>query len=410
MMTLRLYYDDPTRCEFAARVCAWRDTERGPAVRLDQTAFYPTSGGQPHDTGLLNMTPVLEVWEDDAGDIWHLVAQQFEAETVVGQIDWARRFDHMQQHTGQHLLSAVCAEEWDAATVGFHLGATASTVDLDMGARSPLTWEDVARMEAHVNRIIFENRPVTIHNVSPDALGAIPLRKPPAVTGIIRVIWVADCDASACGGTHVQHTGEVGLLKVTSLERYKGGARVTFLCGGRALADYARALGVLRTVGGALSVGQDDIPAAVARLQEDSKLTHRALQEAHSALYQYEAARLWEETPEIADHRCIAAYWADRDFAAARAIASELRARPRTILLLAVAEEKGVRLLCARSDDLPTVDAAALLRALTDRLGGRGGGSATLAQGGVPSLPSETVLTALQEVVAHLSDTPVEAV
>lgn len=409
-MTLRLYYDDPTCREFSTRVCDQRATERGLAVRLERTAFYPTSGGQPHDTGVLNAVAVLDVWDDDAGAIWHLLARPLEGDAVVGQIDWTRRFDHMQQHTGQHLLSAVCASELNAATVGFHLGATASTIDLDTGARPALTWDGVARIEARVNQIIFEDRPVTIHNVSPEALGDIPLRKPPTVTGIVRVIWVADCDASACGGTHVQRTGEVGLLKVTGLERYKGGTRVTFLCGGRALTDYARALSLLRTVGGALSVGQDEIPAAVARLQEDLKTTRRLLHQTQGELLQYEAARLWAETPEVAGYRCIVAYWADRDFAAARAIAGQLRERPHTVLLLAVAEAQGVRLVCARSDDLPTVDAAALLRALTVRLGGRGGGSPTLAQGGAPLQPVEAVLAALHEAGAQLPDIPLEVV
>ncbi len=409
-MTLRLYYDDPTCREFSARVCEWRDTERGPAVRLDRTAFYPTSGGQPHDTGVLNDVAVLDVWDEETGAIWHLLARRLEGDHVVGQIDWGRRFDHMQQHTGQHLLSAVCVAELDAATVGFHLGATASTIDLDTGNRSALTWDDVAYVETRVNQIVFENRPVTIHNVRPDALGDIPLRKPPKVTGIVRVIWVADCDASACGGTHVQRTGEVGLLKVTDIERYKGGTRVTFLCGGRALTDYARALSVLRTVGGALSVSQDEVPAAVARLQEDLKTTRRALHQTQGELLQQEAVHLWTETPEVAGRRCIVACWADRDFAAARAIAGHLRERAHTVLLLAVVEAQGVRLVCARSDDLPHVDAAALLRALTDRLGGRGGGSSTLAQGGVPLQPVETVLAALHEAGAQLPDIPLEVV
>lgn len=403
-MTRRLYYDDATLRAFTARVCEWRETERGPAARLDQTAFYPTSGGQPHDTGLLNDVPVLDVWDDDAGAVWHLLARRLEADSVTGQIDWPRRFDHMQQHTGQHLLSAVCVELLDAATVGFHMSAAASTIDLDAGNGPPLTWDDVARLEARVNAIIFENRPVTIHNVPSDALSEFPLRKPPQVTGIVRVIWVADCDASACGGTHVQRTGEVGLLKVTGIERYKGGTRVTFLCGQRALADYARALHVLRTVSSALSVGQDEVPATVARLQDDLKTTRRALHQTQSDLHRYEAARLWAETPETAGRRCIVAHWADRDFAAARALAGDLRERPRTVLLLAVTEAEGVRLVCARSDDLPEVDAAALLRALVALLGGRGGGSPALAQGGVPLQPADSVLAALRQVAAQLAD------
>ncbi len=392
-MTRRLYYNAPTLRAFDARIVARRVTERGPAVQLDQTAFYPTSGGQPHDTGSIAGIPVVDVWDEEDGAIWHLLTAMPTLDAINGVIDWPRRFDHMQQHTGQHLLSAAFVAGVQAQTVGFHLGTDASTIDLDY---PQLTWDIAFQIEDEVNRVVWENRTVTIHTVTRDALGDIPLRKPPQVTGDIRVIWVEGYDASACGGTHVHATGEIGLIKITGIERYKGGARVTFLCGERALRDYRRALHTLRETGSALSMSQDEVPQAVVRLQDELQTARRALNKAQSQLLEFEADRLWEETPEVDGVRRIITHWNERIFADARFIANRLRERPRTLLLLAVTEEKGVRLVVARSEDLPHYDAGAILRDVTGALGGRGGGSPAIAQGGAELHPHETIVEALR--------------
>lgn len=410
-MTHRLYYDDARLVTFDARIVAQRETERGLAVQLDQTAFYPTSGGQPHDTGMLAGIPVVDVWdEEDAGGpgtVWHLLkaAPAAVGDTITGVIDWPRRFDHMQQHTGQHILSAACVELYQGNTVGFHLGSEASTIDLDL---PQFSWEAAFKVEDAANRVIWENRSVTIHTVTHADLGNIPLRKPPQVTGDIRVIWVEGYDASACGGTHVRTTGEIGLLKITGIERYKGGVRVTFLCGGRALRDYRRVLHALRTASSDLSVAQDEVPQTVAHLQEELQATRRALNKAQGHLLEFEADRLWEATPEVEGIRRIGVHWTDRPFADARAIAGRLRERPRTLLLLAVSEADGVRLVCARSDDLPHIDAGAMLREVTQALGGRGGGSPSIAQGGAPLHPQEAIMEAIHQIIhQQISNRPI---
>lgn len=392
-MTEKLYHHDATLQTFTARVIARRETERGPAVQLDRTAFYPTAGGQPHDTGALNDIPVLDVWEENDGALWHLLERPLEAAEVSGQIDYARRFDHMQQHTGQHLLSAAFVQVCQAATLSFHLGTEASTIDV---ARDPVTWEEAGAVEDAVNAAIWQNRPITLHFVTQAELGAIPLRKPPAVSGVIRVVWVEGFDASACGGTHVRHTGEVGLLKITGLERYKGGTRITFLCGERALHDYRRALHLLRETSAGLSIGQDELPAAVARLQTENRDAAQALRQARSALTEIEGEQLWTAAPERDGIRRIVAHWPARSFEEARAIAIRLRERPRTLLLLAATEGDALRLVCARSDDLPDVNASTLLRAAAETLGGRGGGAPTLAQGGAPARPHAEIMQVLE--------------
>jgi alanyl-tRNA synthetase len=413
-VTRRLYYDDATLITFDARIIAQRETEGGLAVQLDQTAFYPTSGGQPHDTGSLAGIPVVDVWdEEDAGmpgTIWHLLettpaspgditngntvcGNAVRGNAVRGIINWPRRFDHMQQHTGQHILSAACVELFQGNTIGFHLGSEASTIDLDL---PQLTWEAAFKIEDAANRVIWENRPVTIHTVTRDDLGDIPLRKPPQVTGDIRVIWVEGYDASACGGTHVRSTAEIGLLKITGIERYKGGVRVAFLCGGRALRDYRRVLHALRAASSDLSVAQDEVPQTVNRLQEELQTTRRTLNKTQGRLLEFEADRLWEATPEVDGIRRIGVHWTDRPFTEARAVAGRLRERPRTLLLLAVSEDDGVRLVCARSDDLPHVDARAILGDVAQALGGRGGGSPSIAQGGAGAHSHEIIMEAVR--------------
>ncbi len=395
-MTERLYYHDATLCQFTARVLGRTKTDRGPAIRLDRTAFYPTSGGQPYDTGKLSGIAVLDVWEDDEGGVWHLLERHLEGDEVDGEIDWERRFDHMQQHSGQHLLSAAFIRLLEATTIGFHLGTDESSIDLDI---ADLTWETAFQVETEVNRVIWENHPVEIHFVDQDHIHEVPLRKPPQVSGTIRVIWVPSYDASACGGTHVDRTGSIGLVKICRVERYKGGVRVSFVCGGRALRDYQRVLRGLQEASADLSVHQRELGEAVKRLQDELKETRRKLKAAQGELVAFEAEHLWRETADMGGVRRVAAYLPDRSFDQARSIASQLSSRPRTLALLAVSEDKGIRLVCNRSDDLPDLDASAILRRAAETLGGRGGGTVRQAQGGAEAGSRAAILLALQSAV-----------
>jgi alanyl-tRNA synthetase len=396
-MTDRLYYSDSMLRTFTARIIQRRDTERGPAVRLDRTAFYPTSGGQPNDTGMLDDdVRVVDVWDDDAGEVWHLLDRRTERDEVHGTIDWARRFDHMQQHSGQHLLSAAFVRIRDAPTVSFHLGADDSSIDLDL---PQLTWDDAFRVEAEVNRVIAENRPLDVHMVHESEIHRIPLRRPPKVSGEIRVIWIRDYDAVACGGTHVPQSGAVGLLKITRVERYKGGTRVGFVCGGRALAHYQRTLSALQTASADLSVHPDELPEAVVRLKSDLKDARHELTAARGALVTIEAERLWAEAAEVGGTRRVVAYLDDCSFDDACKAASQLSAKSRTVALLAAGDAKGVRVVCARSADLSDVNAAEILKHALDALGGRGGGTAEHARGGAPVASRDVVVEALRQAV-----------
>jgi alanyl-tRNA synthetase len=266
-VTTRLYYTEPSCRRFDAIVMRAFDHDGRPAVTLDRTAFYPSSGGQPFDTGRLGGTEVLETVDNDDEVIHVLAVPLTEGTAVTGEIDWTRRFDHMQQHTGQHILSGAFETLFDNLTVGFHMGAELSTIDLTREASTA----EIERAVDESNRIVWEDRPVAIRFVSKAEAASLSLRKEPAREGSLRLIDISGFDLCACGGTHVDRTGAIGLIAVQAVERIRGGSRVTFVCGGRAL----RSLRIYRdAVAGsvrALSVLPGELPAAIERLQEESK-------------------------------------------------------------------------------------------------------------------------------------------
>jgi len=385
------------------------DGVRRQAVALDQTAFYPTSGGQPYDTGVLGGVRVVDVQKDADGTIWHLLDSDLPDDlaeavndtsfVVSGEIDWDRRFDHMQQHTGQHMLSAVFEDLLEGRTIGFHLGRDSSTIDLDL---TSLTWDDVHHVEDRVNEVIWQNLPVDAVTLPREDALALPLRKPPEVEGDVRVVQIRGVDVCACGGTHVERVGDIGSVKVTAVASYKGRVRVSFLCGRRALAHTQRTQRLLQIAGLALSVGSSEVPAAITRLQEDVKSGRRDLRKAREELATYEAEALWHQAAQIDGMRVVLKHWPDHPFAEARTLAARLCERSATVVLLAVTETKGVRVVCARSDDLPDINANELLREVLGALGGRGGGPPAMAQGGAPACPADEVVAALAGALATL--------
>jgi alanyl-tRNA synthetase len=276
MQTERLYFADPYLTRFSARVVARGERDGRPAVALDQSAFYPEGGGQPADTGSLGGVAVRDVQAED-GLVWHVLAAPLEADSVQGEVDWARRFDHMQQHHGQHLLSAAFEQLYGLRTLSFHLGASAATIDLGAPA---LAAEQAAAAEDLANQVIWEDRPVLARFVSAEELARLPLRKPPSVEGPIRVVSVPDFDHSACGGTHPRATGGVGVLHIRRWERRGDTTRVEFLCGGRALRDLRWKNAALGRLATAMSVGAEEVEAAVVRLRENEERARKLLEDA----------------------------------------------------------------------------------------------------------------------------------
>jgi alanyl-tRNA synthetase len=374
-MTERLYYQHPERRTFDAVVTRALDREGRPAVHLDRTAFYPTSGGQPFDTGRLGEVDVIDTIDEDEEIVHVLSAPLAERAAVRGDIDWTRRFDHMQQHTGQHVLSAAFDRLFDNRTMSFHMGADASTIDL---ARE-MSGAEIERAVDEANRVVWEDRPVTIRTVSLEEAAQLPLRKEPVRTGPLRLIEVADFDLSACGGTHVARTGEVGIIAVSASERFRGGARVTFVCGGRAL----RAIRLQRdAIAGSvkhLSVLPPELPSAVERLQQDLKQARKDVARLQQSLAVHEAVRLLGDAPSVDGIRVVVQGLEGWDAAGLRAIVTALTAHERVAAALLSATQPAAAAV-ARSADV-ALDANAVLRTLMATFGGRGGGKADLAQG-----------------------------
>ena len=374
-MTERLYYQEPERRTFDAIVTRVLERDGRPAVHLDRTAFYPTSGGQPFDTGRLGEVDVVETIDEDDDIVHVLSAPLADRAAVRGDIDWARRFDHMQQHTGQHVLSAAFDRLFDNRTMSFHMGADTSTIDL---ARE-MNGDEVERAVDEANRVVWGDRPITIRTVSPEEAAQLPLRKEPVRSGPLRLIEVADFDLSACGGTHVARTGEIGVIVVSALERFRGGSRVTFACGGRALRAFRLQRDAIAGSIRHLSVAPSDLPATIERLQQDLKQSRKDMARVQQSLAVHEALRLLGDATSIGGVRVVAQALEGWDAAGLRAIATALTAHQGVAAVLLSATQPAAAAV-ARSADV-ALDANALLRTLMATFGGRGGGKADLAQG-----------------------------
>jgi alanyl-tRNA synthetase len=427
-MTDRLYYLDSTLCEFDARVTALVEARVGEgatrlAAVLDRTAFYPTSGGQPCDTGWLQALPhsgapgsapglrVAEVAEDEHGAIFHFLAGEAgeggvaavlaEGAHVRGLIDPGRRRDHVQQHSGQHVLSAAFVRLFGLHTVGFHMGAEACTIDLDAPAVAPEQLRDAQRL---ANEVIAEDRTVTIHFATRDEALARGLRKlPPDMGGApLRLIEVRDFDLTACGGTHVARSSQIGCILLRGSERVKQHVRVSFVCGGRAVEAAQRDFAALSQAAAALSTHIWELPAQVGKLLEESKAGHRQAARLLEELAAYHAAELLAAAaPGAGGVRLVARAYADRDPAFLKLLARRLTAEENVVALLASTQSPPT-LLFARSAALPGPDLAALLKELVAPRAGRGGGTPTLAQGGLPDPAAISPL--LAEATHRLAD------
>ena len=375
-MTDRLYYTDPYAREFDATVIEIGPHDGRPAAVLDRTAFYPSSGGQPHDTGRLGGVAVVDVVDRDDGAIVHVLDAPLDAGPVRGLIDWPRRFEHMQQHTGQHVLSAAFDRLLDVRTESFHLGSTSSTIDL---AR-PVSAGDTAAAEDEANRIVWEDRPVTIRFADAEEAATLPLRKEPVRSGRLRIIEVDGFDVSACGGTHVARTGAIGAIVVAGSERFRGGTRVEFLCGVRALKGYRTLREAVASSVRLLSVLPGDLPAGIERMQTDARDTRRLVKDLQTRLASFEGAALAERAEPTGAARVVVDALEGWDANALRTIAAVVAGRPGHAVALFSAPPPSA-VVIARAPDVG-VDCAAVLKQLTARFGGKGGGRPDLAQGG----------------------------
>ena len=376
LKTDRLYYTDCYLREFEARVLEVdREAERF-RVYLDRSAFYPESGGQRADRGTLAGMPVLEL-ADEGEAIAHVLERQPQGEIIRGEIDWARRFDHMQQHTGQHLLSAAFEKTGNYATTSFHMGEEASTIDLNsdrLGRRQIEEAEDLA------NQVVFEDRAVRIFFRPAEEAGRLDLRKPTVREGEVRLVEVEQFDLSACGGTHVSRTGALGMILVRKFERIKDRTRVEFVCGRRAMKTARQDYLLLDEASRLFSASPQHLPARVRRLAEEQRAAIRAQEKLLDRLSEYTGRELWQSAPEIHGRKLLSRVFTEAEHLEAKRVAHAIQKQPSCAALIGV-KGNPATLYFAQSPG-GGWDMGSLVRQTTARFGGKGGGTRDFAQGG----------------------------
>lgn len=421
----RLYYDDPYLVHFTAKIVSCEPADGTSRVVLDRTAFYPTSGGQPHDTGTIAGFRVVDVVEDGE-TVVHVIETNMASSSpdqlrpgleVECLIDRERRTDHMQQHAGQHLLSAAFEQLMDANTVGFHLGEDYVTIDLDI---PDLSWDAVARVEELVTKVILENRPVLSRWITHGELANLKLRKPTDRTEDIRVVEVPRFDVSACGGTHPRATGEIGMVKVLKWERIRKDTRVYFVCGFRAAKEFGLRNRVLVELGAMVSAAPHELTEAVGRLTDQVRTLSKELKAAKEEILEYTVRDLASQAAEVAalpgedisggSHgvTVITRALPGRNPDEVRYLAGRLAQNPGTVALLAGVTDTAVYMAFARSADLE-INMGPILREALTMVDGRGGGPPHLAQGGGknPAGTEEALGAARKQVLEAVHPRPV---
>ena len=397
--TEKLYEQDSYLRVFEAAVTETRDLPEGQGVVLDRTAFFPEGGGQPSDWGLLGTGAVRSV-EEDGNAVVHVIDFRLQAgDRVKGSIDWERRFDHMQQHSGQHLLSQAFVRVLDAETIGFHLGIEDVTIDLRF---ANLSVDGVRRVEAEANRILTENRNIQICQTSADRLDSVPLRRRPALSGMVRIVEIKGYDWSLCCGTHVRQTGEIGIVKILRWENHKGGTRVHFACGARALRDYQVKNELVKTLTQTLTAGETEIADTVVRWKEERKASERRIQVLLGQILDAEAEKLLGNAEPLGSVRLVSVLYRDRNSSDVQELVRALVQRSGVVVVAGAVADRAT-LFFARSENVD-LDVRTLVRAAAEAMGGRGGGNSAWAQ--CSTVDVEKVEAGLKRATAQLRSLP----
>ncbi|OXS54126.1 alanyl-tRNA synthetase [Bacillus sp. V-88] len=391
-MTVKQYYQNAYMREFHTYIQEQKQDESGWYVVLEETAFYPTGGGQPYDTGTLKDKRIINV-EEVNGEIRHYIEEPFEdiSGVVDGEIDWERRFDHMQQHAGQHILSAAFAETLQYETISFHLGKEFLTIDLNV---SDISNSDASKAEELANRIIREARPIEAKWVTEADLSDYPLRKQPSVTDEIRLVIIPEFDYNGCGGTHPRSTSEVGAIKILDWEKHKGHIRLQFVCGDRVLHQLHRKHGLLKELTSVLQAPEETMVSTAVQLISKQKEQEKALEGLKEVLLTYEAEGLIGVHKD--DYTLIRKAYSDRPIQELQKIAQHIISkREDAIVMLVVHNDQKLQLVAAKGS-LPTINLREVAQKVFPLINGKGGGKESFVQGGGEAVMSkEELLEAL---------------
>lgn len=380
-MTIKLYLNDPYLQHCTAKMIQQTQVDEKPGIILDQTIFYPTSGGQPHDTGTLNRVAVIDVIEDPNDQIIHVLEKPLEDSQVECEINWERRFDHMQQHTGQHILSQAFLKTVGAETISFHLGEQGSTIDINQAG---LALDAVIGVEKLANSIIFENRDIIGHVVGKSEIHQFPIRKAPTVEDHIRIVEIKNFDYSPCGGTHSSKTGEIGILKIKRHENYKHGTRIHFVCGFRALKDYQDKTEILKQLTNTMSAAETDLLQNIIKLKDGLKARGKERDDLKRKLLDYEAFSLFAKSTQQGGIHLIKAIFNDRHPKEINLLAKKIVSMyPDAVTLFGIKSKANAQLIFHCSQKL-AFDMGQLMETASSTIKGRGGGRREQAQGGGP--------------------------
>lgn len=374
-MTQKLYYHHPYMTDFTANVVKHIMQNGKSGLILDRTAFYPTGGGQPHDTGRLSDYQVIDVYVD-GDEIVHIIDGDYYGERQLsGSVNWQRRFDHMQQHAGQHILSAVLLKEYGWETIGFHLGTETVTIDVTTAATIPFN-----EIEAKVNAIIVRNLPIDTQFVARETLDPYVVRKIPNDDRYVRIVEIPDVDLNACSGTHPAHTAEIGIVKLLHTETIRGSRRIHFVAGNRALALFQAQHETLGDLAAMLKTSRIEVHERVSRLRDEYDMLAKEYKRVGQELLYWES-RDWQEKYEaIGFYRLYTQRWAHRPFQELKELAKILIEGAKAIVVFASSEPKA-QIVLACSDDVP-YSMLELAQDLAHTLEGKGGGSRVFAQVG----------------------------
>ena len=367
----RLYYENSYQVEFEAEVVERKNIEGKPALVLDQTCFYPESGGQPDDRGVINGIKVVRVLEEEEKVI-HVLEENISSDRVKGRVDWQRRFDHMQQHSGQHILSQSFYELLKAETLSFHLGESVSTVEIDLRKADE---GEVERVERRANEVIFEDREIKSYFVPEEKILTIPLRKPPQKKGEIRIVEVSGFDYSACGGTHVRRAGEIGIIKILDWERIRDNIRFEFICGRRAVEDYAQKNKMMRQLSNRFTVSEREVFASVEKIFSDLKSQRKRIRKLEEEVVRYEALEIVRQAKE----RIIRKIFRDKTAEQMKFLALNIIRQGSFVVIFGLKEEQRGHLVFARSGSI-NIDLRELLPLVSPLVKGKGGGQPSLVE------------------------------
>jgi len=374
--TKRLFYNTPYKTDFDATVMSSLqidDTSWG--IVLDQTLFYPESGGQPADKGMLDHIQVLNVYEDEETIIHVMPRALNKGETVHGTIDWNHRFDHMQQHSGQHVLSQCFSALRNGKTIGFHIGKYDSTIDIDC---ADISDEDIRNIENRANQIVMENRDISTSVIDKDQLDTSSVRKYPSEQDTLRIVTIVNVDKTACCGTHVQSTGEIGIIKIIKTENYKGGKRITFTCGWRSVRDYQYKNVIINKATKILTSSSSDLTDNIERLKQKHQIEKKRVNQLIKEKADLESRELYDTAEILHGVRIVTTVFNNRENSEILVLIKKLLGYEKVVVIFGLKDQEPMIFL-GRSDDID-VDVRNIMETASEIIHGKGGGSPSLVQ------------------------------